>query len=93
MEKRALLQAGNREWVTSIECITASWKCSPSALRFQRKTVPRAFTTLSPFKSKRGSSNHELKWLDYQYNWFVVVKTSFHPKYWDKSGKILLTGP
>lgn len=36
---------------------------------------------------------HEPKWLEYQYNWFFVVETSFHPQYWDKSGEISLTGP
>jgi hypothetical protein len=38
--KRALLQAGNREWVTSIECIRASGSVLPPLFVFKGKQFP-----------------------------------------------------
>ena len=38
--KRALLQAGNREWVTSIECIRASGSVMPPLFIFKGKWFP-----------------------------------------------------
>lgn len=38
--KRALLQAGNREWVTTIECIRASGSVIPPFFIFKGKMLP-----------------------------------------------------
>lgn len=51
--KRALLQAGNREWVTSIECIRASGSVLPPLFVFKGKNSQSIYDPIS-FQIKKG---------------------------------------
>jgi hypothetical protein len=50
--KRALLQAGNREWVTSIECIRASRSVLPPLFVFKGKQFPEHLRPYLPLDQK-----------------------------------------
>jgi hypothetical protein len=68
--RASLLQPGNREWVTSIECISASGWALPPCIIFKAKSFIKGWFDSSPKdwlfqKSDNGWTSHEigLNWL------------------------------